>query len=194
MKTKAQLAALFCAVGALFACAEEPPPPSVDEFLNNNVLPDATMVRCGANRASTKYEAECVNAREAINRIAKAEEDERRAEHEAQSERKRRALRRTQEAAAEARRRAAEAARQREEAAYLAQFGEYPGGEPASAETPDAHPATTSENPATVPPADPVTTPTPPPAGHEVVEAPPANGSDLQSIRDELKRRQDGSQ
>ena len=191
--TKAQLAAMFCAIGALFACAEEPPPPTVDEFLNNSVLLDATMVRCGVNRASTKYEAECVNAREAINRIAKAEEDARRAEHEAQSQRKRRALRRTQEAAAEARRRAAEAARQREEAAYLAQFGEHPDGDPESVtgQTQDAHPATAPERPAEVPSAEPVT---PQPAGNQTVEAPPESETDLQSIRDELKRRQDGGQ
>jgi hypothetical protein len=100
-------------------CSEEPPPRSVDEFLENRILLEATMVRCGENRNQNKYEAECVNAREAINRIAAEEEGARRAELEAQFERKRRSLRRTQEAAAEARRRAAEERRRREQAEYL---------------------------------------------------------------------------
>ena len=55
-----------------------------------------------------------------------ANAEARRAELEAQSERKRQQLRRTQQAAAEARRLAAEEQRRREEAAYLAQFGELP--------------------------------------------------------------------
>ena len=91
------------------SCAKEPPPRTVAEFLDNRILLEATMVRCGKNRNMSKYEVDCVNAREAINRIATIDEKERRAELEAQSARKRKALRRTQEAAAEARRRAAEA-------------------------------------------------------------------------------------
>ncbi len=84
------------------------------------------MVRCSANRGQTRYDAECVNAREALNIIAAREERQRQAELEAQSEKKRRALRRTLDARAEARKRAAEQERLREEAAYLAQFGELP--------------------------------------------------------------------
>ncbi len=110
----------------LIGCSKEPPPRSVDEFIANPVVLEAAMVRCSRNRNETRYDAECVNAREAVDRLAAREEAERRAELEAQSERKREALRRTQRAAAEARRRAAEAARLREEAEYLAQFGEVP--------------------------------------------------------------------
>lgn len=110
----------------LTACSEEPPPRSVEEFIANPVVLEAVMVRCSRNRAETRYEAECLNAREAVDRILAREKALRRAELEAESERKREALRRTQRAAAEARRRAAEAARLREEAEYLAQFGEVP--------------------------------------------------------------------
>ncbi len=110
----------------LTACSEEPPPRSVEEFIANPVVLEAVMVRCSRNRAETRYEAECLNAREAVDRILAREKALRRAELEAESERKREALRRAQRAAAEARRRAAEAARLREEAEYLAQFGEVP--------------------------------------------------------------------
>ena len=87
-------------LGCLAACSEPPPAVSVAEFMENPRLLEATMVRCGQNRSEMKYEAECVNARDAINRLERAEERARRAELEAQSERKRQALRRTQEAAA----------------------------------------------------------------------------------------------
>lgn len=188
---------LVLSVAWLCACTEPPPPPTVDDFMNDSVLLDATMVRCSADRATTKYEPECVNAREAINRVARAEEAARRAELEKQSERKRRALRRTQEAAATARRRADEAARQRAEEEYLAQFEPLTGepasetsdGEagqaPAAAPSPDAgsalppSPAPNAENATTTSGGEP--------------EAPAAAGDEspsLDDIRQELQRRQ----
>jgi len=98
------------------------------------LLLEAAVVRCGQNRSESRYETECVNARQAVS-IIEAKEERIRAENfEKQSNRKREALRRTQQAAAEARRRAADAERRRKEAAYLAQFGELPqspGGETA---------------------------------------------------------------
>ena len=106
----------------LVACDKEVTPRTVTEFKENPNLLEAAMVHCAQNRSTTKYEVECINAREAINLIARAEDDARKVDLEAQSERKRRALRRTQEAAAEARRRAAEADRQRIEDEYLGQF------------------------------------------------------------------------
>jgi len=84
------------------------------------------MVRCQQDRLASRYDKECINAREAVGRIQAKDEDTRRAELEARSERKRQALRRTQQAASEARRRAEEAERLREEAEYLAQFGVLP--------------------------------------------------------------------
>ena len=81
------------------------------------------MVRCSQDRAATRYDAECINARQAVSTIEAEKEADLRAENDARSESKRQALRRTQEAAAQARRRAAESESLRKEAAYLAQFG-----------------------------------------------------------------------
>lgn len=120
---KRQLAMLAAGVVLLGGCAEEPPPRSVTEFVENPVLLEAVMVRCSQDRRATRYDAECINAREAVKRIEAKEEAKRKEEFERQSEEKRRALRRTQQAAAEARRRRAEDQRRREEEEYLAQFG-----------------------------------------------------------------------
>ena len=117
---------LAAGIAFVAGCTEPPPPRSVQEFLDNPIVLEAALVRCARNRSETRYEAECINAREANKVVAAREEAERRAEFEAQSERKRQALRRAQQAAAEARRRAAEAQKRREEAAYLAQFGQLP--------------------------------------------------------------------
>lgn len=171
------------------ACAKELPPRSVDEFVENPILLEATMVRCAENRSQKKYDAECVNARDAVNRISTMQEKEQRAELEAQSEQKRQALRRTQEAAAEARRRAAEAQRMREEAAYLGQFDAVPPTGTASdapATSADTSAAGTSGNSPGV-----TISPMPQTAPEEEATAAP---SDLEAIREELKRRQDDSQ
>lgn len=122
-----QLTTLIIGIGLLAGCAPEAPPArTVTEFVENPILLEAAVVRCAQNRSSSKYEQECINAREAVKRIEAKEEEGRRAELEARSERKRQALRRTQEATAEARRRAEESERRREEAEYLAQFGVLP--------------------------------------------------------------------
>ena len=116
-------------IGAIFlgACAEQTPPArTVTEFIDNPILLEAAIVRCSRDRAESRYEQECINAREAVKRVEAREEEQRRIELEARSEAKRKALRRTQQAQAEARRRAEEAARLREEAEYLAQFGVSP--------------------------------------------------------------------
>jgi len=231
MITLRQFALLFLGLGALGACVKEPPPRSVAEFIENPILLEAAVVRCAQNRAESRYEAECVNAREAVKRIEAGEEAERREALEARSEQKRRALRRTQQAAAEARRRAADADRRRREAEYLAQFGELPPGSDASS-TPgerdnapgavvsestsddemtymersvDTLPATDGGNKPVIeearpepPPATdggnrPVIEARPEPRANEgnapVVEAEPPGPTDLGSIRDELRRR-----
>ncbi len=84
------------------------------------------MVRCSADRVKTRYDAECVNARQAAQRVEVKEDAARRAAADALSESKRLALRESQEAAAQARRVAADNERLRKEAAYLAQFGVTP--------------------------------------------------------------------
>lgn len=168
----------------LVACAKQPPPVSVAEFMQNPRLLEATMVRCGENRATMKYEAECVNARDAVNRLEAREEKARREELEAMSERKRQALRRTQQAAEAARRRAAEEARQdpllgiAEEQAGSG----VTGNEPAAAESN----APVAE---ILPPQQETTD-----AGDMQPDTGSDVGGDLNSIREELKRRQDEPQ
>lgn len=121
-----RLLTVLCCVTLLGACAKEPPPRSVREFIDNPLLLEAAVVRCAQDRAQSKYDAECVNARQAAASIQAKEEARRAEELEARSEAKRRALRQTQEAAAEARRRALEAEERSRNEEYIAQFGEPP--------------------------------------------------------------------
>jgi len=119
--------ALLIVFGLVAGCGpNEPPARTTTEFVENPLLLEAAMVRCQQNREQSKYDQECINAREAVKRIQAKEEEAKRVELEARSERKRQALRRTQQAAMEARRRAEEAERLRQEAEYLAQFGVLP--------------------------------------------------------------------
>ena len=189
------LTLLLLCTSMLVACEEERPARTASEFVENPILLEAAMVRCSQDRQETRYDEECMNAREAVKRIEAKEEAARRRALERQSEEKRRALRRTQEAAAEARRRAAEAQRRREEEEYLAQFGvpmprdEEPVDEPAiSGNTPIAviPDAPEEENLAdyggVVHASDGGNAP--------VLEAAPDEPqSDLSAIRDELQRR-----
>jgi hypothetical protein len=184
----------------LAGCAEPPKPRSVQHFLDNPLVLEAALVRCSRNRSESRYEAECVNAREANKIVAAQEEAERRAEFEAQSERKRQALRRAQQAAAEARRRAEEARKRREEAEYLAQFGQLPPDD----SRPAAQQATGNEPIAVIPEAaedssgtadggysEPLSV-VPSGAGNApVVEVEPEPDAvrNLDEIREELKRR-----
>lgn len=129
--------ASICVLAVMAGCGKEPPPHSVQEFVDDPILLEATMVRCGRDRSGTRYDADCINARDAVDRIAAAREQARRQELEARSEQKRQALRRAQQAAAEARRRAQEAERRREEAEYYGEFEPLPRGDDAS-ESPEA--------------------------------------------------------
>lgn len=122
-----RLTTVLLGTALLVGCSEkEPPARTVTEFVENPILLEAAMVRCSRDRRESRYDQECINAREAVNRIEAKEEQMRREELEARSESKRRALRRMQEAQAEARRRAEDAERLRKEAEYLAQFGVLP--------------------------------------------------------------------
>jgi len=184
------------AVMLLAACAEEPPPRTVSEFIEHPILLEAALVRCTRNRAESRYDVECMNAREAV-RLTEAKADStRRAELEAQSRRKRDALRNTQRAQAEARRRVAEAQRQRENAEYLAQFGVLPAVEEPVTEAlsgnipmaviPDAEDSATTDGGevGTLPEIG---------SNAQGVEILPDEEpeTDLDSIRDELRRRKD---
>lgn len=203
----------------LAGCEREPPARTLTEFMEDPLLLEAALVRCTQNRAETRFSAECVNAREAVKIIEAREEAERRAELEAQSQRKRDALRRTQQAAAEARRRVAEAEKKRREQEYFELYGVMPpeadadgaSGNVPMAVIPEATdesqsggadydgddyfeplPAEGSNAPVVdAPPAQ------EPGAVQPAVNEPPADApaaddaavTDLESIRDELRRR-----
>jgi hypothetical protein len=109
--------------GLLAACSEEPLPRSVSEFMKEPAMLEAAMLRCLQDRSATRYDGECVNARQAAQIIDARERRARKDELEARSLRKRQALRRTQEAASEARRRALDNENLRIEDEYIALFG-----------------------------------------------------------------------
>ena len=178
---------------AIAGCEKEVPPPSVEDYLDNPNILEAAVVRCAQNRSETRYEAECVNARQAISIIEAKEERARRDAFEKESQRKREALRRTQQAAAEARRMAEEAERQRREAEYLAQFGELP---PAETDESGAGVAETNapgavipapQQPPTQPEQQPSTQPEQQPSTQPEAQQAPIN--DLDAVREELRRR-----
>ncbi|MGI9219510.1 MAG: EexN family lipoprotein [Woeseiaceae bacterium] len=209
---------LICSSLLVGACSSERPARSVQEFIDNPQFLEAAVVRCSVNRAESRYEVECVNARQAVAIIEAREERSRRDNLEAESEAKRDALRRTQRAAAAARREAVERARRREEEEYLAQFGEVPppvdnsGLPELEANTPGAViPApVASDETYVVDTSDDVVVVFDEPVRTQSAPAPAADGAnapvvdnapvansesetDLDSIRDELKRRQDES-
>ena len=190
-----RIALIFCVLGALGACSQEAPRHSVEQFMENPNLLEGTVVRCSQNRSESRYDPECVSAREAVSRMAAREEQAGRAALEEQSERKRAALRRTQEAAAEARRRTAEANRRREEAEYLAQFGALPDDDDA-----DATDTVTNAPGAVIPEAVEESVTNSGSSGlfatdggnAPAIDHEPA--SDLEEVRDELRRRGEESE
>lgn len=169
-------ALLVIGTALIAGCNRQPPPRSTTEFIDNPMLLEAAMVRCAQDRAQSRYDAECLNARAAAERIQVQAEADRQAELEALSERKRNELRRTQAAAAEARRRALTDAERRKEAEYLAQFGELPP--PDTAEATDE--AAGNLPVAVIPEAD---------EPEQSEQAAETSGSDLEAVREELQRR-----
>lgn len=191
------LTVLLVCTGLVVGCSQEKTPRSVTEFLENPIMLEAAMVRCSQNRDATRYDAECINARQAVGQIEAKEEASSRVDLEARSAAKRQALRRTQEAVAQARRRASEAERLREEAEYLAQFGVVPLKEGESAgddaqignspqavipESRVANANVTGNGQGVSPATD---------GGNAPVSAqdPESEKTNLESIRDELQRR-----
>jgi len=170
----------------LAASGEEPPPTSAAEFMENPRSLEATMVRCAQNRSESRYDVECINARDAVNRLEVVETKSRREELEIQSERKRQALRRTQEAAAEARRRTLETQRLREEQEYLGIFD--PAAGEAAATEDNAGAASNAPGMEIVVPDESQLIP------EKVPEQLPVQPeTDLGAIREELKRRQESN-
>jgi hypothetical protein len=187
------MAACLCLIAA---CVKEPPPRSVEDFVEDPILLEATMVRCAQNRAETKYEAECVSAKQAASRITRAEDRARRDELEEQSTRKRAALRRTQEARAEARRRAAETERLRREAEYLGVYDEdlEPQGSTVAGDIEGAPAGDVTSNAPTAVVEEPALQDVDDPRQAEMQPPGSAAAGDLESIRDELRRRQEADE
>jgi hypothetical protein len=170
----------------LASCSKEKPRTTA-EFLDNPRLLEATMVRCAANRTEMKYTEECVNAREAVDRLAVRDEEARRSQLEAESIRKREALRRAQQASEEAQMRAQELERLRREAEYLGQFDEVPPREDGNA--PAVDPAAQQPDNAPPPAAG-----TAPPTDDAPATALPESAATLDDVREELRRRQQSPQ
>lgn len=178
----------------LSACAKEDEPPiTLGEFMADPILLEATVVRCAHDRSATKYEAECVNAREAGNRMASDDREERRKDLEAQSARKRLALRRTQQAATEARRRAAEAQRQREADEYLGIIERVPSGRNAAQDLNGGVVNTSQTQRADVLPGNQPGVSISPKVDDAPADTVDAPATDIDSIRDELRRRNEAS-
>jgi len=166
-------ALLLIGTAIIAGCNRQPPPRSTNQFVENPMLLEAAMVRCAEDRQQSRYDAECLNARAAAERIQAQEEAQSQAELAEQSERKRKELRRTQAAVSEARRRRLVEEERRKEADYLAQFGELP-----PADTAEEIDETAGNLPvAVIPEAD------------EPDQAAETAGSELEAVREELRRR-----
>ena len=63
---KLRYTTVLCGLAVLYGCAEEAPPPSVHQYLDDPIALEAAVVRCAANRSESRYEAACVNARQAV--------------------------------------------------------------------------------------------------------------------------------
>jgi hypothetical protein len=186
--------------GLLAACSEEPRPRSVTEFIKQPIMLEAAMVRCQQNRNGTRYDAECVNARQAAQQIEAKTTGARKAELEALSESKRLALRRTMSAVSKARERAAENERLRTEEEYHAQFGVAPPQEGVTlddgqdienrtpAESPDGSEQQSGLVGQVMPASDGGNAPM-----SVMVPDTEESETDLESVREELQRRSDES-
>ena len=77
----------------LGGCAEELPPTSVEEFMTDRALLDSTLALCNADKAAAMEDRNCSNARRAVERLWRQQEEEKKAAAEREFQRKREALR-----------------------------------------------------------------------------------------------------
>ncbi len=94
VQRKIVVAAALCV--ALGGCAPEQKPRTIADFEADRSALDAKLVSCRADRRAAIEDPECQSARTAANRIAMAEESERKARLEKDSQRQLDALRRRQ--------------------------------------------------------------------------------------------------
>jgi hypothetical protein len=78
---------------ALAACAPEPEPRSIIDFMDDGLAREGVLIRCNRNREETLTDAECANARRAATAVALRAERERAPALEQESEAKLLALR-----------------------------------------------------------------------------------------------------
>ena len=115
---------LLVAVGAFLVtgCVEEPKPRSYQEFMEDPIARDGTLLRCNQDREGTAGDLGCVNARRAASTSAARAAAARAEQLEAESDIQREALRNRVGVQQLAALRAAEEAKRVEEASYDAQW------------------------------------------------------------------------
>ena len=86
-------AATLLLAAAVAACAPQPEPRSVLDFMEDGLARDGVLTRCNRNRDSTLDDVECANARRAAATLAIEAERARAGDLERQSERKLAAVR-----------------------------------------------------------------------------------------------------
>lgn len=153
----------------LVACSEEPQVRSVVEFMSDRSVLDSTLSRCNENREMTRDDAECSNARRAVERLWRIQEKElkQRAAEEFERKRELLRLRHERQAALQRAEAEAEAAKQAdlyggtvfedtargdtrpvaERLGYSQPFGQSGEGEPAVRGSDNAVPVTSSQDP-----------------------------------------------
>jgi hypothetical protein len=120
----------------LAACAPEPEPRTVLDFMDDGYAREGVLTRCNQNRDETLIDEECANARRAAAAIVLEAERARAGELEQESEAKLLALRERQARQDAAEQDAAAAARAAAEAAYEARWRGSPGPRTAAAPNP----------------------------------------------------------
>jgi hypothetical protein len=136
-RLRASATPLLAAV--LVACAPQPEPRTVLDFMDDGYAREGVLTRCNQNRDETLADEECANARRAAAAIALEAERARAGALEQESEAKLLALRESQALRTAAEQDAATTARAAAEAAYEARWSGSPGSRAAAA--PSAAPA-----------------------------------------------------
>jgi len=131
-RLRASITPLLAAV--LAACAPQPEPRTVLDFMDDGFARDGVLIRCNENRDETLTDEECANARRAAAAIALEAERAREGEFEQESEAKLLALREREARRSAAEQDAVTTAQAAAEAAYEARWPGSPAPRTAGAE------------------------------------------------------------
>lgn len=121
----------------LAACAPQPEPRTVLDFMDDGFARDGVLTRCNQDRDATLNDVECANARRAAATIALEAERARAGQREQASEAVLLALRERDAREAAAEQQQAVAARAAAEAAYEARWPDSAGSRPSAAAEPE---------------------------------------------------------